>query len=73
MVLGLNDVISEIQSWSGLITSEVDNTLTIFCVSNALPRLLSQEHYILSPTLWVGSIISSMNDYELSDCLNYQR
>ena len=73
MVSGLNDVISEIQSWSGLITSEVDNTLTIFCVSNALPRLSSQGHYILSPTLWVGSIISSMNDYEFSDCLNYQR
>ena len=73
MVLGLNDVIPEIQRWSGLITSELDNTLTIFCVSNALPRLLSQEHYILSPTLWVGLIISSMNGYELSDCLNYQR
>ena len=73
MVSGLNDVISEIQSWSGLITSEVDNTLTIVCVSNALPRLLSKEHYILSPNLWVGSIISSMNDYDLSDCLNDQR
>ena len=73
MVSGLNDVISEIQSWSGLITSEVDNTLTICCVSNVLPRLLSQEHYILSPNLWVGSIISSMNDYDLSDCLNDQR
>ena len=57
MVSGLNDVISEIQSWSGLITSEVDNALTLFCVSNALPRLLSQEHHILLPTLWVGSII----------------
>ena len=73
MVSGLNDVIPEMQSWSGLITSEVDNALTLFCVGNALPRLFSQEHYILSPTLWVGSIISSMNDYELSDCLNYQR
>ena len=73
MVSGLNDVIPEMQSWSGLITSEADNTLTVFCVSNVLQDCLSQDHYILSQTLWVELIILSMNDYELSDCLNPQR
>jgi hypothetical protein len=61
MVSGLNDVISEIQSWSGLITSEVDNTLTMFCVSNALPRLfVSRTLYFV--TYFVGGVDHIINE-----------
>ena len=75
MVSGLKDNTSEITELEWFHNFRGRECSYYVLVLTSHQDYLSQKHYdyVLPSTVWMKSMISSMNDYALTDCLNHQR